>query len=82
MEFERLNFAQGVISAMGAMGLLKISIAFFLLRLNKTDKNWYTKSLWALIGTPMLRQNKFMQLANSSKHLSASTLSEHGCHSS
>jgi predicted membrane metal-binding protein len=46
--FDHIGFAQSVISAIGALGLLKISIALFLLRLSKN--RWYTRSLWALIG--------------------------------
>lgn len=46
--FNHIAFFQSLISAMGALGLLKISIAFSLLRLS-TNK-WYSRSLWALIG--------------------------------
>jgi hypothetical protein len=46
--FANIGFWQSIISAIGALGLLKISIAFFLLRLSK--HKWYARSLWALIG--------------------------------
>ncbi|KAI1855095.1 hypothetical protein JX265_012283 [Neoarthrinium moseri] len=46
--FDHIAFFQSLISAMAALGLLKISIAFSLLRLS-TNK-WYSRSLWALIG--------------------------------
>ena len=46
--FEKASFCQSIISAIAALGMLKISIAFFLLRLSKNK--WYSRSLWALIG--------------------------------
>lgn len=46
--FNQIGFYQSLISAMTAIGLLKISIAFSLLRLS-TNK-WYAWSLWGLIG--------------------------------
>ncbi len=47
--FTQAGFYQSIISATWALGFLKISIAFNLLRLS-THK-WYTWSLWATIGT-------------------------------
>ena len=46
--FDKIGFFQSMISALTALGLLKISIALFLLRLSKNK--WYSRSLWALIG--------------------------------
>ncbi|KAF1937116.1 hypothetical protein EJ02DRAFT_458977 [Clathrospora elynae] len=46
-KFDHIAFSQSIISAIGALGLLKISIALFLLRLSKNK--WYSRSLWALI---------------------------------
>jgi hypothetical protein len=46
--YSKIGFFQSLISAIGALGFLKISIALFLLRLSKNK--WYTRSLWALIG--------------------------------
>lgn len=46
--FNHIAFFQSLISAMAALGLLKISIAFSLLRLS-TNKV-YSIALWALIG--------------------------------
>jgi hypothetical protein len=46
--FEKISFFQAIISAIGALGLLKISIALFLLRLSKNK--WYSRALWAIIG--------------------------------
>ncbi|KAF2025180.1 hypothetical protein EK21DRAFT_46145, partial [Setomelanomma holmii] len=46
--YDKIGFFQSIISAIGALGLLKISIALFLLRLSKNK--WYSRSLWALIG--------------------------------
>lgn len=46
--FDQIAFTQSIISAIGALGLLKISIALFLLRLGK--HNWYSCSLCTLIG--------------------------------
>jgi hypothetical protein len=52
--FDHVGFWQSIISAMGALGLLKISIAFFLLRLS--NDRWYARTLWVLIGqyTPLV----------------------------
>lgn len=50
--FGELNFFQTLFSAMTALGLLKISIAFFLLQLS-TSK-WYSRSLWGLVGFVVL----------------------------
>lgn len=44
----QVAFFQSIISHIGALALLKISIALSLLRL--TANRWYTSSLWALIG--------------------------------
>ncbi|KAF3031326.1 hypothetical protein E8E12_001468 [Didymella heteroderae] len=46
--FEKISFFQAIISAIGALGMLKISIALFLLRL--IQNKWYSRALWALIG--------------------------------
>lgn len=46
--FDHIAFWQSIISAIAALGLLKISIALFLLRLS--SNKWYSRSLWALIG--------------------------------
>jgi hypothetical protein len=46
--FEKISFFQAIISAIGALGLLKISIALFLLRLSKNK--WYSRALWTTIG--------------------------------
>jgi hypothetical protein len=46
--FDHIAFWQSIISAIAALGLLKISIALFLLRLS--NNKWYSRSLWALIG--------------------------------
>jgi len=46
--FDKLSFWQSVLSATCALGLLKISIAFNLLRLSKS--RWYKLALWATIG--------------------------------
>jgi len=46
--FIHIGFWQSVISAIGALGCLKISIAFFLLRMS--NHRWYSRTLWALIG--------------------------------
>jgi hypothetical protein len=46
--FEKISFFQAIISAIGALGMLKISIALFLLRLSQNK--WFSRSLWALIG--------------------------------
>ncbi|KAK9788030.1 hypothetical protein SCARD494_10039 [Seiridium cardinale] len=48
VKFNHIAFFQSLISAMGALGLLKISIGFSLLRLS-TNKV-YTRALWVLIG--------------------------------
>jgi hypothetical protein len=48
MVFNHAGFWQSVISANVGMGLLKISIAFHLLRLN--PGRWYAMILWASIG--------------------------------
>jgi len=45
--FDKLSFWQSVLSATCALGLLKISIAFNLLRLSKS--RWYKLALWATI---------------------------------
>lgn len=47
MAFEKISFFQAIISAIGASGMLKISIALFLLRLSQNK--WYARSLRALI---------------------------------
>ncbi|KNG51770.1 integral membrane protein [Stemphylium lycopersici] len=50
VEFTHIGFYGSVISAIGALGLLKISIAFFLLRLRNNNLwRWYSYCLWALI---------------------------------
>ncbi len=49
MIFTQAGFYQSIISATWALGFLKISIAFNLLRLS-THK-WFRWSLWATIGT-------------------------------
>jgi hypothetical protein len=46
--YEKISFVQSIVSAIGALGLLKISIALFLLRLSQN--RWYSRSLWAMIG--------------------------------
>lgn len=46
--FNELSFFQTLFSPMTALGLLKNSIAFCLLRLS-TSK-WHSRSLWGLIG--------------------------------
>ncbi|KAH7083570.1 hypothetical protein FB567DRAFT_604586, partial [Paraphoma chrysanthemicola] len=46
--FEKISFIQAIVSAIGALGMVKISIALFLLRLSKSK--WYSCSLWTLIG--------------------------------
>lgn len=46
--FEKISFFQAIMSASGALGLLRMSIALFLLRLSKNE--WYSRSLWPLIG--------------------------------
>lgn len=51
-EFEHVAFFQGLISATGALGLLKISIAFSLLRLSKNKP--YMRMLWALVGKVLI----------------------------
>jgi hypothetical protein len=50
--YAHIGFFQSIISAIGALGFLKISIGLFLLRLSKNK--WYSRSLWALIGRPRL----------------------------
>lgn len=50
-EFSHIGFFGSIISAIGALGLLKISIALFLLRLKNNNMwKWYSRCLWALIG--------------------------------
>lgn len=50
-KFGQIGFFGSIISAIGALGLLKISIALFLLRLkNNNIWKWYSRCLWALIG--------------------------------
>lgn len=46
--FQQAGFWQSVISANCALGLLKISIGFNLLRLSSSK--WYSWALWATIG--------------------------------
>lgn len=48
MMFSKVGFWQSIISATGAIALLKISIALNLLRLSQS--RWYVWSLWASIG--------------------------------
>ncbi|EUC43007.1 hypothetical protein COCMIDRAFT_101999 [Bipolaris oryzae ATCC 44560] len=49
-EFTHIGFFGSIISAIGALGLLKISIALFLLRLKNNNMwKWYSRCLWALI---------------------------------
>ncbi|EUC29315.1 hypothetical protein COCCADRAFT_106862 [Bipolaris zeicola 26-R-13] len=49
-EFSHIGFFGSIISAIGALGLLKISIALFLLRLKNNNMwKWYSRCLWALI---------------------------------
>ncbi|USP79006.1 hypothetical protein yc1106_06280 [Curvularia clavata] len=50
-KFGQIGFFGSIISAIGALGLLKISIALFLLRLkNNNIWKWYSRCLWGLIG--------------------------------
>ena len=49
MVFQHAGFWQSIISATWALGFLKVSIGFNLLRLS--SGGWYRWSLWATIGT-------------------------------
>ena len=48
MVFQQAGFYQSIISATWALGFLKISIGFNLLRLSSS--RWYSLCLWATIG--------------------------------
>jgi hypothetical protein len=48
MVYQKISFIQAIVSAIGALGMLKISIALFLLRLSQNM--WYLRSLWTMIG--------------------------------
>lgn len=52
-KFEQISFWKTVISDGFAMGLLRISMALSLLRLNK-DTKWYRWSLFAVIGNMLI----------------------------
>lgn len=49
IKFERITFWKTVLSDGFALGLLRISMAISLLRLNR-DLKWYKYSLYALMG--------------------------------
>jgi len=49
MVFQHAGFWQSIISAAWALGFLKISIGFNLLRLS--SNRWYSWALWGTIGT-------------------------------
>ena len=53
--YSQAGWFQSVVSATFALGFLKLSIAFTLLRLSKSK--WYSWSLWGLVGKtyPTLR---------------------------
>lgn len=52
IQMNHVGFWQSIISATGAMALLKVSIALNLLRLSPS--RWYTWSLWSSIGMIIL----------------------------
>jgi hypothetical protein len=52
VEFNKLAFVQSLVSAMGALGFLKLSIALSLLRLSKY--RWYSRTLWMLFGKRLI----------------------------
>ena len=47
-EYLKMTFIQAIVSTIGGMAFLKLSIGFFLLRLGTPPV--YTKILWTLIG--------------------------------
>ncbi|RMZ67700.1 integral membrane [Pyrenophora seminiperda CCB06] len=59
----KLGFWQSIVSAIGALGCLKISIAFFLLRLN--NSKWYSRTLWGLIGMVALTSLRLSRCSQS-----------------
>ncbi|EOA87874.1 uncharacterized protein SETTUDRAFT_27812 [Exserohilum turcica Et28A] len=51
VKFTQIGFFGSIISAIGALGMLKISIALFLLRLKNNNLwKWYSRCLWGLLG--------------------------------
>jgi hypothetical protein len=50
-EYLKLTFIQAIVSSIGGMGFLKLSVGFSLLRLGVPSL--YTRMLWSLIGKPL-----------------------------
>lgn len=47
-EYLRMTFIQAIVSTIGALAFLKLSVGFALLRLNQSRR--YTQVIWAMIG--------------------------------
>jgi len=50
-EYLKMTFIQAIVSTIGGMAFLKLSVAFCLLRLRPPPL--YTRTLWSLIGKPL-----------------------------
>lgn len=66
-EYLKMTFIQAIVSTIGGMAFLKLSIGFSLLRLG-TPK-LYTRLLWTLIGEPpILWRRKDLRLSIGNRH--------------
>lgn len=70
-EYLKLTFIQALVSSIGGMAFLKLSVGFSLLRLGVPTL--YTRILWSLIGkSKVLKEANRSCLLNPGQHSSAS----------
>ena len=70
-EYLKLTFIQAIVSTIGGMAFLKLSVGFSLLRLKVPTL--YTRMLWSLIGkSKVLKEANRSCLLNPDQHSSAS----------